>query len=45
MHLSFYQLKVFFMFLSYDVAFGSEITPCIKIDNSLVVYSKIFIML
>ena len=25
-------------FLSYDVAFGSEITPCNKIDKPLVVY-------
>ena len=24
--------------LSYDVAFGSEITPCNKIDEPLVVY-------
>ena len=26
------------MFLSYDVAPGSEITPCNKIDKPLVVY-------
>ena len=25
-------------YLSYDVASGSEITPCIKIDKQLVVY-------
>ena len=28
----------YFLFLSYDVASGSEITPCNKIDKPLVVY-------
>ena len=34
------QLGVFFSYftLSYDVASGSEITLCIKIDKALVVY-------
>ena len=30
-------LKVYYL-LSYDVASGSEITPCNKIDKPLVVY-------
>ena len=30
---------MYFMCLSYDVASGSEITPCNKIDKQLVVYN------
>ena len=29
---------LFYLFLSYDVASGSEIKPCNKIDKPLVVY-------
>ena len=35
-------LANFISILSYDVAPGSEITSCNKIDNSLVVYIKIY---
>ena len=31
----------FYEFLSYDVASGSEITPCNKIDKPLVVYRSL----
>ena len=32
-------LQIIILTLAYDVASGSEITPCNKIDKSLVVYS------
>ena len=32
-------LQIIIFTLAYDVASGSEITPCNKIDKSLVVYS------
>ena len=35
---SFIKLNTVVLFLSYDVASGSEITPCNKIDKPLVVY-------
>ena len=34
----FWKLSSHYMYLSYDVASGSEITPCNKIDKPLVVY-------
>ena len=33
-----YNVLLFYLLLSYDVASGSEITLCIKIDKPLVVY-------
>ena len=32
------KIQTFYNFLSFNVASGSEITPCIKIDKPLVVY-------
>ena len=36
--LIFIMTSLYFLVLSYDVASGSETTPCIKIDKPLAVY-------